>query len=102
MGSGPVIVGPDKMVIQFDKRLLNLYFRHSHQLPHQNHKREKDLCYETSESVGKKDIFSGEDGKDEQEASGKHDKDQDGKNEGKQQGQRRMDVFQPYHRDIPE
>ena len=102
MGPGPVIVGPDEMIIEFDKGLLNLYFRHPHQLSHQDHEREKDFCYEASEFMRKKDIFSREDGKDEQETSGKHDKDQNSKKKGKQEGQRRMDIFQPHHRDIPE
>ena len=53
-----MVVGSDEMVIELDKGLLNLDLRNSHHFSHQNHKREKHLRHNASESLRKKDSLS--------------------------------------------
>ena len=65
---GAVVVRSDEMIVELDKGLLNLDLRHSHQPPHQDHERKKDLRHETPEPLRKKDVLSQQNGDDEQQA----------------------------------
>ena len=77
-------IGADEMIIKLDKGLLNLLLRNPHQSSHQDHKREKDLRYNAPESMGKKDLLPRHNGKNKEETTGKHHRDQNGKENGKQ------------------
>ena len=47
-GPDSVPVGPNEVIVQFDERLLNLFFRYPDELSHQDHEWKKDFCYNTS------------------------------------------------------
>jgi hypothetical protein len=74
-----MVVGSDQMVIQLYEGLLNLLFGYSYQLPHQDHKRKKYFCHNPSKFMGEKDIPPPQDGEDEEQTTGDHEKDQKGK-----------------------
>ena len=101
MRPNPVTVRPDEVVIQIDEGLLNPLLRDPHEPPHQDHKREEDLCHNTSQLLGEKDIPSPKDCEDEKEATGKHEEDEDPEDQSENEGKGRMDVLQPDHGDIP-
>ena len=49
-----------------------------------------------------KDVLASEDGENEKEASKEHKEDQGGEDEAEERRQEGVNVFQPYHRNIPE
>jgi hypothetical protein len=67
------------MVIQLDEGLLNPLFGYTYQLSHQNHKRKKYLRHDSSKSMREKDISPPQDGKDEEQTTENHEKDQNSK-----------------------
>ena len=52
--------------------------------------------------MGKKDVFSPEDGKNKKKSSEKHQNRKNSEDAGVEDGKRGMDILQPHHRDIPE
>jgi hypothetical protein len=52
--------------------------------------------------MGKKDVFSPKNREDEEESSGKHEKNQNGESQSEEKRKGGMDVPQPHHGDIPE
>jgi len=102
IGTDPVPVGSDQMVVQLDERLLNFVFRYPDDLSHQDHQGEKDLGNKTSQPVRKEDVFSPEDGEDKEQTAENHEEDQQGEGQTEDRRERGMDVFQPDDRNIPE
>jgi len=90
------------MVIQFDKGLLNLFFRHPNQPPHQDHEREQDLCHDSPQLMGEEDIFTPQNREDEKQSPGQHKKDQSGEGHTEDKRKRRVNVLQPHDGNIPE
>jgi len=80
-----VAIRSDEMVVQFDKRLPDSFFRYSNELSHQDHKWEKDFCNKASEFMRQEDIPPSHDGENKQKASGDHQKDEDGQGETENQ-----------------
>ena len=66
------------MVIQLYEGLLNPLFGYPYELSHQDHKREKYFCHDSSKFMGEKDIPPPQNGNDEEETSRNHEKDQNG------------------------
>ena len=81
----PMAIRSDKMVVQFDKRLPDSFFRYSNELSHQDHKWEKDFCNKASEFMRQEDIPPSHDGENKQKASGDHQKHEDGQGETENQ-----------------
>ena len=44
----PVAIRSDEMVVQFDKRLPDSFFRYADELPHQDHEGKKNFCNQAS------------------------------------------------------
>jgi len=80
------------MVVQFDKRLSDPFFRYADDLPHQEHEWEKDFCNEASEPMRQKNILSSQDGDDQKEAAGDHQEDQKAQSDAKNKRQGRVNV----------
>jgi hypothetical protein len=74
-----MVVRLDQMVIQLDEGLLNPLFGYPYQLSHQDHKRKEYLCHDSSKFMGEKDVPPPQDGKNEEQTTGNHEKDQNSK-----------------------
>jgi hypothetical protein len=74
-----MVVRLDQMVIQLDEGLLNPLFGYPYQLSHQDHKRKEYLCHDSSKLMGEKDVPPPQDGKNEEQTTGNHEKDQNSK-----------------------
>ena len=48
IGPDPMAIRSDEMVVQFDKRLPDSFFRYADDLPHQDHERKKDFRNQAS------------------------------------------------------
>jgi len=90
------------MVVQFDKRLPDSFFRYADDLPHQDHEWKKDFCNQASELMRQEDILPSHDGEDKQETAGDHEEDEEGQDEAENQGKGGVNISQPHHGDIPE
>jgi hypothetical protein len=95
-------IGSDEMVVQFDERLPDFFFRYADDLPHQDHERKKDFRNQASQLMGQENIPSPHDGKDKQETTGDHEEDQEPQGEAEDQGKGGVNVSQPHDGDIPE
>ena len=97
-----VAVRSDEMVVQFDKRLPDSFFRYADDLPHQDHEWEKDFCNQASKLLRQEDILPSHDGEDKQEAARDHEEGEKGQDEAENRGEGGVNIFQPHHGNIPE
>jgi len=102
IGPDPVSIGPDKVVIQLDERLLDFVFPYPDDLSHQDHQGKKDFGNKTSQLMREEDVFPPEDGEDKEQTAEDHEEDQKGENEPEDRGEEGVNVFQPNHGNIPE
>ena len=98
----PMPVGSDKMVVQFDERLLDFVFWYPDDLSHQDHQGEKDFGDHTSQLVREENIFSPEDGKNKEQTAENHEENQKGKGQTEDRRKGGMNVSQPHDGNIPE
>lgn len=102
MGLGSVLIGTNQMVIQFNKGLLNPLFRYPHQSSHKNHKGEEYLGHHPPQLMREENIPSPYNGEDQKHPPCQHKKDQCSKPDGKKEGEKGVNILQPYQRNIPE
>lgn len=102
IGPDPMAIRSDEMVVQFDKRLPNSFFRYTDDLAHQDHEREKDFRNQAPELMRQEDILPPHDSEDKQETAENHQEDKKGQDEAEDQGEGGVNVSQPHHGNIPE
>jgi hypothetical protein len=102
IGPDPTAIRSDEMVVQFDKRLPNFFFRYTDDLAHQDHKREKDFRNQAPELMRQEDILPPHDGEDKQETAENHQEDKKGQGEAEDQREGGVNVSQPHDGNIPE